>query len=124
MARLTQIDYDREMALIAKLPNGDKEGETVGVVRTITDPNNERTEFAIIVRSDIKGRGLGRILLQMMIEYCSRRGTKEMVGQVLRDNEVMLALTSQIGFTRSLVPGEDAYELKLDLTRVKAKLLA
>lgn len=124
MARLTQIDYDREMALIAKLPDGDKEGETVGVVRTITDPNNERTEFAIIVRSDIKGRGLGRILLQMMIEYCSRRGTKEMVGQVLRDNEVMLALTSQIGFTRSLVPGEDAYELKLDLTRVKAKLLA
>lgn len=119
MARLTQIDYDREMALIAKLPYGDDEGETVGVVRTITDPNNERTEFAIIVRSDIKGRGLGRILLQMMIEYCSRRGTKEMVGQVLRDNEVMLALTSQIGFTRSLVPGEDAYELKLDLTKVK-----
>ncbi|MEX2311863.1 MAG: GNAT family N-acetyltransferase, partial [Rhodospirillales bacterium] len=116
MARLTQIDYDREMALIAKLPDG--EGETVGVVRTVTDPNNERTEFAMIVRSDIKGRGLGRILLQMMIAYCSKRGTKEMVGQVLLDNEVMLALTSQLGFTRLLVPGEDAYELKLDLTRI------
>jgi acetyltransferase len=120
MARLTQIDYDREMALIAKPAGTNGEGETLGVVRTVTDPNNERTEFAIIVRSDLKGRGLGGILLRKMIEYCRQRGTAEMVGQVLRDNDVMLALTSQLGFTRNLVPGEEAYEVSLDLRKVKA----
>ena len=120
MAKLTQIDYDREMALIAKRPGANSEGETLGVVRTITDPNNERTEFAIIVRSDLKGHGLGGILLRKMIEYCRARGTVEMVGQVLRDNEVMLALTQQLGFTRSLVPGEEAYEVNLQLLEAKA----
>jgi len=120
MARLTQIDYDREMALIAKRAGASGEGDTLGVVRTVTDPNNERTEFAIIVRSDLKGRGLGGILLRKMIEYCRQRGTAEMVGQVLRDNDVMLALTSQLGFTRNLVPGEEAYEVSLDLRKVKA----
>jgi len=113
MARLTQIDYDREMALIAKRPSTGNEDETIGVVRTVTDPNNERAEFAIIVRSDLKGRGLGGILLRQMIEYCRARGTAEIVGQVLQDNEVMLALVKQLGFKKKLVPGEGVYEVNL-----------
>lgn len=115
MARLTQIDYDREMALIAKSCTDAGEGETVGVVRTVTDPNNERAEFAIIVRSDLKGRGLGGILLRKMIDYSRGRGTAEIVGQVLQDNDVMLALIRQLGFTTKMIPGENVYEVKLDL---------
>ena len=53
--------------------------QTVGVVRTITDPNNDRCEFAIIVRSGIKGQGLGEILPRKMSRYCRDRGTQQMV---------------------------------------------
>jgi len=121
MARLTQIDYDREMALIAKLPSGGGDGETVGVVRTVTDPNNERTEFAIIVRTDMKGRGLGRALLQRMIAYCKSRGTKEMVGQVMQDNKAMLSFVGQLGFTKARIPNENVYEVTLDLSEAHTK---
>ncbi len=114
LARLTQIDYDREMAFIARRTNGDGR-ETIGVVRTVTDPNNDRAEFAIVVRSDIKGQGLGRALLRKMIDYCRSRGTAEIVGQVLTDNRAMLGLASQLGFERRLLSGEPAYEVTLKL---------
>ncbi len=115
LARLAQIDYDREMALIAKQRTREGEGDTIGVVRTITDPNNERAEFAIIVRSDMKGHGLGRALLKRMISYCQSRGTKEMVGQVMQENAAMLAFVEELGFTRARVDGENVYEVKLAL---------
>jgi acetyltransferase len=114
LARLTQIDYDREMAFIATA-KGDGGPETLGVVRTITDPDNERAEFAIIVRSDLKGQGLGRKLLDKMIGYCRSRGTAEMVGQVLSENVPMLGLAKRLGFSRRRLPGEGAVEATLAL---------
>ncbi len=129
MARLTQIDYDREMAFIAVEPrsapgsspeavgsnsaNGDF--ETIGVVRTITDPDNERTEFAIVVRSDTKARGLGHALMQKMIRYCRQRGTKEMVGDVLPENQAMLQLASDLNFVIQENPEEHLVRLRLAL---------
>jgi acetyltransferase len=95
LARYTQIDYEREMAFIAYTPD---ERETLGVVRAITDPDNARAEFAVIVRSDVKGRGLGRALLEKMIRYCRARGTRELVGQVLAENRRMLSLARDLGF--------------------------
>ncbi len=97
MARLTQIDYDREMAFIAihEAPQGKK---TVGVVRTVCDPDNVAAEFAIVVSSQLKGRGLGRALLSKMIEYCRGRGTQCMIGEVLCENERMLHLAESLGF--------------------------
>jgi acetyltransferase len=59
MARFTQIDYEREMAFVATAPDGGNEPETLGVVRVVTEPNNETAEFAIVVRSDLKGQGFG-----------------------------------------------------------------
>ena len=94
MARLTQIDYDREMAFIATAPGEGGKPETLGVVRTVTDPNNEEAEYAIVVRSDLKGEGLGRKMMDKMIDYCRARGTKYYVGQVLRENRSMLGLPS------------------------------
>jgi acetyltransferase len=114
MARLTQIDYDREMAFIAVLPTADGE-ETMGVVRTVTDPDNEKAEFAIVVRSDIKGQGLGKALLRKMIEYCRARGTKAMVGQVLQENGRMLKMIEGMGFRRLGIVDGDVAEVSLPL---------
>ena len=100
LARYTQIDYDREMAFIASAEDAPGNGKTYGVVRVVADPDNERAEFAIIVRSDMKGHGLGHILLEKIIRYCRASGTRQLVGQVLRENFPMLSLAERLGFIR------------------------
>jgi acetyltransferase len=131
MARFTQVDYDREMAFVAlPAPAGAGEqgagpapaevGETLGVVRAITDPNNDRAEFAIIVRSDRKGEGLGYALLEKMVRYCRERGTQELVGQVLPDNRPMLDLAQALGFESRFRPEDGAVEVRLALQRERA----
>ena len=101
LARLTQIDYAREMAFIAVRTLPDGSSQTLGVVRAVIDPDNVEAEFAIIVRSDLKGRGLGRMLMRKMIAFLSGRGTQRLVGDVLRENEAMRALTRSLGFIAS-----------------------
>jgi acetyltransferase len=116
MARLTQIDYDREMAFIASAPREDNQGhETLGVVRTVTDPDNERAEFAIVVRSDLKGQKLGWKLLDKMINYCRTRGTEVFVGQVLMDNKRMLDLAQRMNFAARKIADEAVVEVTLEL---------
>jgi acetyltransferase len=116
MARFTQIDYDREMAFIAIRTYEAGRTETLGVVRTANDANNQTAEFAIIVRSDMKGQGLGRQLLEKMIRYCRKRGIERIMGQVLMDNTGMLELARRIGFTKKLSVEGDAIEITLKLT--------
>jgi acetyltransferase len=102
LARLTQIDYDREMAFLATRARPSGGPETIGVVRTVADADNETAELSIVVRTDLKRRGLGTHLLRKAVEYCRTRGTKELAGDVLADNESMLELARQFkGFTRS-----------------------
>jgi acetyltransferase len=115
IARLTQIDYDREMAFIASAekPRGGR--ETLGVVRTVTDPDNEDCEFAVIVRSDLKGQGLGHKLMEKMIAYCRARGTKSMTGQVLAENHPMLDMVRNLGFKVRRLPDEPVMETTLEL---------
>ena len=98
MARLAQIDYAREMAFIAvrTLPGG--ASETLGVVRAVTDPDNIDAEFAVIVRSELKARGLGRLLMDKMIAYLRTRSTQRMVGYILRENASMRGLARSLGF--------------------------
>jgi acetyltransferase len=116
MARLTQIDYDREMAFIAtSLSDEGQARETLGVVRTIADSNNDQAEYAILVRSDLKGQRLGWKLLDKMVQYCRSRGTKEIVGQILRDNTKMLDLVFSMGFKSHPQPDEDIIEVVLKL---------
>ncbi|MGH7539471.1 MAG: GNAT family N-acetyltransferase, partial [Gemmatimonadota bacterium] len=102
LARYTQIDYDREMAFIAtERSRGealDGGPTTLGVVRGISDPDHTRAEFAIIVRSSVKGIGLGRALLEKLVRYCRERGMREIVGHVLPDNAAMLGLAESLGF--------------------------
>ena len=115
MARLTQIDYDREMAFIAVERGDDGRDLTLGVARAVADPDNIRAEFAIIMRSDMKGRGLGAILLKKIIRYCRDRGTQELVGQVLAENTRMLNLAKNLGFTARTLPNDNVVDLRLAL---------
>ncbi|MBC8338252.1 MAG: bifunctional acetate--CoA ligase family protein/GNAT family N-acetyltransferase [Alphaproteobacteria bacterium] len=115
MARYTQIDYDREMAFIASAPKDGGGRETLGVVRIFTDPDNQEAEFAIVVRSDLKGQGLGTKLMKKIIAYCRDRGTKAIVGQVLEENEAMRRLARSIGFKSKTILGEGIVEVTLPL---------
>ena len=100
LARLTQIDYDREMAFVATRAGPEGRPETLGVVRTVADPDNETAELSIVVRSDLKRRGLGAHLLRKALDYCRSRGTKELAGDVLAGNESMLQLAKRFpGFS-------------------------
>ncbi len=98
LARFTQIDYDREMAFIATATDEHGIAETLGVIRAISDADNVTAEFAIVVRSDLKGQGLGTILMNKIIRYCRARGTQRMVAEVLPQNTAMLELAKQAGF--------------------------
>jgi acetyltransferase len=115
LARLTQIDYDREMAFIATREDEGGHVETLGVARAISDPDNIAAEFAIIVRSDLKGKGLGAILLKKLVDYCNSRGTRELVGEALAPNERLIALTRRFGFTVTASPATHTVSLKLEL---------
>ncbi|MFO7594973.1 MAG: bifunctional acetate--CoA ligase family protein/GNAT family N-acetyltransferase [Desulfocurvibacter africanus] len=115
MASFTQIDYDREMAFIAtrQLQSGDS--ETLGVVRTSTKPDNSSAEYAIIVRGDMKGKGLGRLLLEKMIRYVKSRGTKILEAQTLPENKAMIGLSQRLGFIVRTDYEDDIVEMKLTL---------
>ncbi|MDH3638993.1 MAG: bifunctional acetate--CoA ligase family protein/GNAT family N-acetyltransferase [Gammaproteobacteria bacterium] len=114
MARLTQIDYDREMAIIAT-QTGAAGDQTVGVVRTVCDPDNVNAEFAIVVSSTLKGRGLGRALLSKMIDYCRARETQYLIGEVLSENERMLHLAESLGFELNKEPDVPVIKVCLKL---------
>jgi len=100
-ARLTQMDYDREMGLVAVGPDPET-GETImyGVVRITADPDNLRAEYAVMVRSDMKGQGLGYQLMNKILDYARSRGIKEVYGEVLRENTNMLGMCRALGFIR------------------------
>ncbi|AWJ84088.1 GNAT family N-acetyltransferase [Azospirillum sp. TSH58] len=100
-ARLTQIDYDREMGLVAVGPDPET-GDTImyGVVRITADPDNLRAEYAVMVRSDMKGQGLGYQLMNKILDYARSRGIKEVYGEVLRENTSMLGMCRALGFIR------------------------
>ncbi|MBB5505403.1 bifunctional acetate--CoA ligase family protein/GNAT family N-acetyltransferase [Paraburkholderia atlantica] len=116
LARMTQIDYDREMALIATVDNEDGVAQTLGVVRAVADPDNETAEFAVTVRSDQKGRRLGQLLMQRIIAYARARDTHWLIGEALRENTAMIALAKASGFTitRTEDPGVVGFRMALD----------
>ncbi len=117
LARLTQIDYDRAMAFIATRTGADGQPETLGVVRAVADPDNQQAEFAIIVRSDLKGKGLGNILFRKLLDYFRSRGTREITGEALSENIGMQHLMRRFGgtVTASREAGMVDLRLALDL---------
>ena len=107
VARLTQIDYDREMAFISTI---DRDGEEVevGVCRYAVNPDGESCEFAIVVADEWQYRGLARKLMGVLIETARDRGLKYMNGEFLSNNERMLKFVTGIGFVLSPSPYDNA----------------
>lgn len=101
IARLTQLDYARAMAFIAI---EETTGKMLGVVRLHTDADFASAEYAVLVRSDLKGLGLGWMLMQMIIEYARAEGVREIRGQVLNHNHAMLEMCKRLGFTVGMDP--------------------
>ena len=95
IARLTQLDYARAMAFVAF---DEATNEIVGVVHIHSDSIYETGEYAILLRSDLKGRGLGWALMQLIIEYAKSEGLKAISGDVLQENTVMLEMCRSLGF--------------------------
>ena len=114
LAYMTQIDYDREMAFVAVRPTafGD---EIIGVTRPISDPDNIAAEFAVLVRSDCKGMGLGKRLLSKLIDYTRRHGLKQLNGITMPHNQGMVALAKKLGFTVDVQLDEGIVTLVLPL---------
>ena len=97
LARFTQIDYDRELALVAVADSGG-EPSFVGVARYITNPDQESAEFAVVVADAWQGRGVARILMERLIACAQRRGLLRMEGAVLKNNYNMIKFTAALGF--------------------------
>lgn len=116
LASWTQIDYDREMAFIVSAPSLDGSGpETLGVVRVVTDPDNIKSEFSIVIRDDLQGEGLGEILMRKAINYCRSRGTLMIEGSTLPSNKGMQGLAMKQGFTNTFNMEEEVVDMKMML---------
>lgn len=120
-ARLTQIDYDREMALILTEPGIPGTTEIFGVVRIAADPDNERGEYAVVVPEHMTGQGLGALLMRQIIDYAKKRGLRQVWGDVLRENAAMLGLVRKLGFRVKDDPDDPSLvRVTLDLTTLPA----
>jgi acetyltransferase len=95
ISRFTQIDYARAMAFVVIDPSF---GEMLGVGRVHLLSHSDTAEYAVLVRSDLKGRGLGWLLMQKLIEYARSEGIQELYGEVLSDNSTMLRMCAELGF--------------------------
>ena len=112
VARMTQVDYDREMAFVAVRATG----ETVGVCRLVREPYTETGEFAVVVEASMKGRGLARRLVQRVMAWGRSQGMTRVTGQVLSENAPMLAFMRRMGFTVARLPDEpDVVEVSISL---------
>ena len=115
LARFTQIDYDREMALVAIERDAGGIERSLGEVRAMADPDNTVADFAIVVSSELKGKGLGRLLMEGIIDYARSRGTGELRGETMDGNLRMQNLARDLNF--ELKRGSDLglIELRLPL---------
>jgi acetyltransferase len=119
LARMVQIDYAREMAFVAVDDDASGDPEILGFAQAACDPDNVDAEFAILVRSDLKAQGLGRLLLDTLVGYLEANGTRHLVAHVLQENRFMRTLLGERGFAEASDEREPgAVRCTLDLTRV------
>ncbi|MCK9283986.1 MAG: GNAT family N-acetyltransferase [Rhodocyclaceae bacterium] len=110
LIRLTQIDYDREMAFIA-IEGEDGAAKEVGAVRYAINPDGESCEFAIVVADDWQGKGLARRLMELLIQAAQKKGLQYMTGEFLAENSRMLKFVASLGFELHVHPDDPALRL-------------
>ncbi|SIR26269.1 acetyltransferase [Aeromonas sp. RU39B] len=98
LARMTQIDYEREMAFVAVGQEEPYQDQILAVVRAISTPDRHDAEFAVLVRSDLKGQGLGRVMMEKMIRYARDQGIGQLSGITMPSNRGMITLARKVGF--------------------------
>ena len=109
LARFTQVDYDRELALVALAPQDDNRTQAfVGVARYIANPDRTSAEFAVVVADAWQRRGVARVLMRGLIVCAKRRGFERLTGTILRVNEPMLAFVRSLGFVVEDDPADPA----------------
>jgi len=113
LVRFTQIDYDREIALVA-IQEFEGEEKMLGVSRVIQDIKQNHAEFAVIVSDACQGKGIGAELLSQCLSIAKGRGIENVMGVVLTENKQMLALGRKLGFKIARVPGSSEYELTIN----------
>jgi len=114
LARFTQLDYDRDMALVA-MEQSQPEEKILGVARLMSKAGGLEPEFAVVVGDPWQGKGMGVALMEHLIGIAKERGMESIWGLVLAENTHMLALARKLGFAISRVPGEAEYELRANL---------
>ncbi len=120
IATLTQIDYAREMALIALPENGN---ELYGVARLVLTPDGDSGEFGVLVRSDLQGKGIGWQLMHQLIAYARKEGVRTITGLVLRDNATMLRMAERLSFAAKVRTDDPTVvELRLDLSKERQRV--
>lgn len=113
LRRLTQLDYDRDMAFVAL---NKPSGKLAGIARFNSDPDHEIAEYAVLVRTDLQGQGLGWELLRQLINFARADGVKQIEGLILSENEKMLTLCREFGFSVAHYPSDQSLMLAtLDL---------
>ncbi len=115
LANLTQIDYDREMAFVAV--TDDEHKNIIGVCRGLAESDGQSAEFAVLVQSDLKGVGLGKVLMQKIIEYSRARGTQRLTGMTMPTNRGMIGLAQHLGFEVKIDFEEGVADMELQLQR-------
>lgn len=115
LARFTRLDYDRDMAFIAVRDGTD---EAVGVARLAHERAAGAPEFAVVVRQDVKGKGLGTHLMRRLLDWARAHGVREVRGEILAENANMLVFTRNLGFALRHLPADPAIvEARLVLLR-------
>ena len=115
LAKLIQIDYSRDMSFIAIAEGADGKPEALGVVDAMGMSDRTEMEYSIILRSDLKGAGLGKALMEKIIAYARSQGALKLVGMVLRNNQGMRGLCTRLGFSTKSDPEDDMVTVTLTL---------
>ncbi len=116
LAKLTQLDYDRAIAFAAIEKAS---GKLLGVVRLHADPDHVNGEYAILLRSNLKGQGLGWKLMKLMIEWAKADGLEAVKGEILRENRTMISMCEALGFKVKSSPDDESIaEVKLPLDSI------
>ena len=117
LARFTQIDYDREIALVA-LPEDERKEQMLGVARIILERDLKNAEFSVLIGDPWQGKGIGAELLRSCLRIAKQREINTIWGQVLAENTQMLALGKKLGFSMKRSSEPNAFELRIDLEKI------
>jgi acyl-CoA synthetase (NDP forming)/GNAT superfamily N-acetyltransferase len=116
LAKMLRVDYDRDMAFVALVADAEGQPMAIGMVDAFVSPDHREAEFSILLRTNTKGSGLGKILMQKVIHYCRTRHISTVVGLVLKENSAMRGLATRLGFKTIVDPDDDMVTVALQLS--------